>query len=161
VNYFMLLDQHPTGGSTTSQDNLTQDSCYPSQDSNQAPPKCESDALLLLEPTCLFRLMTMETVQLNSVQNLFKMSNCKQYYSVIISEFRANHSVVHMEGLDAHVGSFQMFTLYCCTVSHRITGFLDFVHHPVFYKLENTMFWKMDLFPSSDKGGRHLLCWVP
>jgi hypothetical protein len=26
-------------------------------------------------------------------------------------------------------------------VGTRITGFLDFVHHPVFQKLENTMFW--------------------
>jgi hypothetical protein len=34
----------------------------------------------------------------------------------------------------------------------RITGFSDLVHHPVFWKLENTTFWKLDLFPSS--GGR-------
>jgi hypothetical protein len=29
---------------------------------------------------------------------------------------------------------------------------LDFVHRPVFYKLENTTFRKMDLFPSSEGG---------
>jgi hypothetical protein len=29
---------------------------------------------------------------------------------------------------------------------------LDFVHHPVFYKLENTTFRKLDLFPPSGKG---------
>jgi hypothetical protein len=31
----------------------------------------------------------------------------------------------------------------------RITGFLQFVHHPVFQKLEKTMFRKLDLFSSS------------
>jgi hypothetical protein len=31
----------------------------------------------------------------------------------------------------------------------RITGFLDFVHCPVFWKLENTTFQKVDLFLSS------------
>jgi hypothetical protein len=35
----------------------------------------------------------------------------------------------------------------------RITGFLDFVHRPVFLKLENTTFRKLDLFPSSGEGG--------
>jgi hypothetical protein len=34
----------------------------------------------------------------------------------------------------------------------RITGFLDFVHHPVFKKLENTTFRELDLFPSSGEG---------
>jgi hypothetical protein len=43
----------------------------------------------------------------------------------------------------------------------RITAFFDFFHHPVFYKLENTTFWKLNLFPSSGVGGRHLLSWVP
>jgi hypothetical protein len=33
----------------------------------------------------------------------------------------------------------------------RITQVLDFVHCPEFSILENT-FWKLDLFPSSDKG---------
>jgi hypothetical protein len=39
----------------------------------------------------------------------------------------------------------------------RITGILGFVHCPVFWKLENTAFWKLDLFLSSDvrDGGRH------
>jgi hypothetical protein len=31
----------------------------------------------------------------------------------------------------------------------KITGFLDYVFHPAFLKLENTMFQKLDLFPSS------------
>jgi hypothetical protein len=34
-----------------------------------------------------------------------------------------------------------------------ITGFLDFVHRPEFYKQENTTFRKLDLFPSSGEGG--------
>jgi hypothetical protein len=34
-----------------------------------------------------------------------------------------------------------------------ITRFLDFVHRPVFWKLENTIFRKLDLFPSSGGGG--------
>jgi hypothetical protein len=34
-------------------------------------------------------------------------------------------------------------------VYNRIIGFLDFVHRPVFYKLEDTTFQKLDLFPSS------------
>jgi hypothetical protein len=29
------------------------------------------------------------------------------------------------------------------------TGVLDFVHRPIFWKLENTTFRKLDLFPSS------------
>jgi hypothetical protein len=37
------------------------------------------------------------------------------------------------------------------------TGFLDFVHRPEFCKQENTTFRKLDLFPSSGKGGGHLL----
>jgi hypothetical protein len=39
------------------------------------------------------------------------------------------------------------------TVIHRITGFLDFFHLPVFYKTENTTFRKLDLFPSAGEGG--------
>jgi hypothetical protein len=35
----------------------------------------------------------------------------------------------------------------------RITGFFYFVHRPVFYKVEHTTFWKLDLFPSSGEGG--------
>jgi hypothetical protein len=35
----------------------------------------------------------------------------------------------------------------------RITGFLDFLHRPVFQRLENTTFRKLDLFPSSGVGG--------
>jgi hypothetical protein len=34
-----------------------------------------------------------------------------------------------------------------------ITGFLDFFHHPLFWKLENTIFRKLDLFLSSGGGG--------
>jgi hypothetical protein len=34
----------------------------------------------------------------------------------------------------------------------KITGFLNFAHHLVFYKLENTTFWKLDLFLSSGDG---------
>jgi hypothetical protein len=37
-------------------------------------------------------------------------------------------------------------------MSLRITGFSDFVHRPVFQKLENTTFRKLDLFPSSGDG---------
>jgi hypothetical protein len=33
----------------------------------------------------------------------------------------------------------------------KITGGSDFIHRPVFYKLENTTFRKLDLFPSSDE----------
>jgi hypothetical protein len=33
------------------------------------------------------------------------------------------------------------------------TKLLDFVHRPDFYKPENTMFRKQDLFPSSGEGG--------
>jgi hypothetical protein len=35
---------------------------------------------------------------------------------------------------------------------HRITGFLDFFHRPIFYRVENTTFRKLDLFPSSGEG---------
>jgi hypothetical protein len=35
--------------------------------------------------------------------------------------------------------------------SPRITGFLYFVHRPVFYILGNTTFLKLDLFPPSDE----------
>jgi hypothetical protein len=34
-----------------------------------------------------------------------------------------------------------------------ITGFLIFVHHPVFEELDNTTFRKLDLFPSSGERG--------
>jgi hypothetical protein len=33
-----------------------------------------------------------------------------------------------------------------------VAGLLDFAHRPEFYKLENTAFWKLGLFPSSDEG---------
>jgi hypothetical protein len=35
-----------------------------------------------------------------------------------------------------------------------ITRFLDFVHRPVFQKLENTTFRNLDLFPSSGEEGK-------
>jgi hypothetical protein len=34
----------------------------------------------------------------------------------------------------------------------RIAGVFDFVNRPLFLKLENTAFWKLDLFPSSGEG---------
>jgi hypothetical protein len=34
-------------------------------------------------------------------------------------------------------------------VQHRITLFLDFVHFPGFYALENTSFWNVHLVPFS------------
>jgi hypothetical protein len=40
----------------------------------------------------------------------------------------------------------------------RITGFLGFVCPPVFWKIENTMLWKLVLFPSAGEeggGGSH------
>jgi hypothetical protein len=49
--------------------------------------------------------------------------------------------------------------MYVCFL--RITGSLDPVHRPVFYKLENTKFRKLDLFSSWGEWGRHLLSWVP
>jgi hypothetical protein len=33
-----------------------------------------------------------------------------------------------------------------------INGFLDYFRRPVFYKIENTTFRKLDLFPSSGEG---------
>jgi hypothetical protein len=44
------------------------------------------------------------------------------------------------------------FWRWCITL--RFTGFLDFFHRPVFWKLENTTFRKLDLFPSSGVGGK-------
>jgi hypothetical protein len=38
------------------------------------------------------------------------------------------------------------------TKALRITGFLDFVHRPEFYILENTTIRKLDLFLSSGEG---------
>jgi hypothetical protein len=46
-------------------------------------------------------------------------------------------------------------------ITHRITGFLDFFHCPVFYKIENTTFQKLDLFPSSGKGDQLSRCLPP
>jgi hypothetical protein len=40
----------------------------------------------------------------------------------------------------------------------RITGFLLFVHRPVFYKVESTLFRKLDLFPSLGEGGEGINC---
>jgi hypothetical protein len=38
------------------------------------------------------------------------------------------------------------------TNDFRVTGFMDFVHHPEFYTIESTTFRKPDLFPSSGEG---------
>jgi hypothetical protein len=36
----------------------------------------------------------------------------------------------------------------------RITGILDFIHHPISYKtLKNTTYQKLDMLTSSNKGG--------
>jgi hypothetical protein len=35
----------------------------------------------------------------------------------------------------------------------RIAAFLDFIHRPVLWELENTEFRKLDLFPSSGERG--------
>jgi hypothetical protein len=39
-----------------------------------------------------------------------------------------------------------------CLIALIIAGFLDCVHCPVFWKLENITFWKLDLFLSSVEG---------
>jgi hypothetical protein len=38
---------------------------------------------------------------------------------------------------------------------------LGIFHRPVFKRLENTTFRKLDLFSSSGEVGRHILSWVP
>jgi hypothetical protein len=38
--------------------------------------------------------------------------------------------------------------------SHRITGFLHFFNHPVFYKIEKTTLRKLDLLRFSGEGGK-------
>jgi hypothetical protein len=43
--------------------------------------------------------------------------------------------------------------LWLVTLIFRITGFSDCIHRPVFYKLENTAFRKLDLFRSLGEGG--------
>jgi hypothetical protein len=43
------------------------------------------------------------------------------------------------------------------SITLRIAGILDSVHHPVFLKLENTTFRKLDLFPSSGEGRTPIL----
>jgi hypothetical protein len=48
---------------------------------------------------------------------------------------------------------------WCLTTQNHWV--LDFFHCPVFYRIENTTFRKLDLFPSSDEKGRHLLSWAP
>jgi hypothetical protein len=50
--------------------------------------------------------------------------------------------------------------LQCAVPKLRINGFVDFVHHLVFWKLENATFQKLNLFPPSRWRGKHLLCWV-
>jgi hypothetical protein len=40
----------------------------------------------------------------------------------------------------------------------KIYGLLDFVHRPVFEKLENTIIRKLYLFPASDAEIKHVLC---
>jgi hypothetical protein len=37
-------------------------------------------------------------------------------------------------------------------ITLRLIGFLDSVHRRELKILENTTFWKLDLFPSSDEG---------
>jgi hypothetical protein len=46
-----------------------------------------------------------------------------------------------------------MVLIHVCDI-YITTKLLDFVHRPDFYKPENTTFRKLDLFPSSGKGGR-------
>jgi hypothetical protein len=50
--------------------------------------------------------------------------------------------------------------MYNCIIP-RITGGFHFVRRLVFSRPENTTFRKLDLFPFSGEGGKHLLCWVP
>jgi hypothetical protein len=69
-----------------------------------------------------------------------------------------------------HKGAyFQVANKYECILTlywilmfiYRIVGLLDFLHRPVFYRIENTTFRKLDLFSSSDEGGRrHLHSWA-
>jgi hypothetical protein len=54
-------------------------------------------------------------------------------------------------GLIAHSKGFWRWCVTLIT-----TRLLDFVNRPDFHKPENTMFQKLDLFPSSGEGG-HLL----
>jgi hypothetical protein len=44
---------------------------------------------------------------------------------------------------------YQRLRMLTRTIVVRITGFLDFVHRTVFWKLENITFRKLDFFPSS------------
>jgi hypothetical protein len=55
------------------------------------------------------------------------------------------------------IGMFAVVVLQEVFHIFRITDFLDFVHCPVFQKLGNTTFRKLDLFPSSLMGEDTLL----
>jgi hypothetical protein len=43
-------------------------------------------------------------------------------------------------------------TVVHMSMNSELLGFFNFVHRPVFQKLENTTFRKLDLFPSSGEG---------
>jgi hypothetical protein len=58
------------------------------------------------------------------------------------------HLWVHQE-LGTQTESFHKARIWTIL---RITGDLDFVYNPAFFKQGNRRFWKLDLFPSS--GGR-------
>jgi hypothetical protein len=51
------------------------------------------------------------------------------------------------------------FWQWCITL--RIPGFLDFVHSPVFLKVETQCFENCICFRPQVREGRHLLSWVP
>jgi hypothetical protein len=53
---------------------------------------------------------------------------------------------------EKRIEKFHLHDIWQAEHMHRITGFLHFVHCPVFYKLEKTTFRKLDLFPSSGEG---------
>jgi hypothetical protein len=125
------------GGCKTSQENLTEDSCYPSQDSNQAPPKCDSRNIITVWANLLFRLMTMQCIWDVNLQTILQCD----HHRVSCKTFSSPYRKSWMHVTQWHVGTSQMFTLYCCTVSHRSywvfgicppSGILKTIQHNVF-----------------------------
>jgi hypothetical protein len=81
----------------------------------------------------------------------FVLQNVYNYWSlafVDMSSFWMIHRLFHLVCLTCWV----LVDAKWCTAL-RITWFFYFVHRPILWKLENTTFRKLDLFPSPDEGG--------
>jgi hypothetical protein len=124
-------------------------------------PYSEMEALMKCVPALPRDVVFPFPLSKHSAHLVLRVCNLQVYALNEVLAYAVHVPLVNMGQFDIH--KLIPILMLLDKSFYRTAKFLVFVHRPVFWKLENTTFRKMDLFPSSGEGGggSHLRRWVP